>query len=123
MASIDSGDVLVTSDHLNSPTESIDRTLGAGRYFVRVMGINGATNYTLNSRFSANDGDDTLAESHPLAIGHFIDMTMQARDDVDMVKFTVVAGQRASRSTSTRGTGRISTPSCDCSRPTARNWP
>jgi Ca2+-binding RTX toxin-like protein len=48
---IDAGDVLVTSNILNSPTESLTRALTAGRYFARVQGINGSTNYTLTTRF------------------------------------------------------------------------
>jgi hypothetical protein len=48
---VDPGDVLVTSDALNSPFETISRALAPGRYFARVTGINGATNYTLTAKF------------------------------------------------------------------------
>lgn len=98
---VDAGDVLVTSDTLNSPFESISRSLAAGRYFARVTGLNGFTNYTLSASFSASDGDDTIAEvqnlpSNTKALGTFADMSMVTRDDVDLFKITVVAGQRAS---------------------------
>jgi hypothetical protein len=98
---VDSGDVLATSNALNSPNEQITRSLGAGRYFVRVMGINGSTNYTLTAKFAATDPDDTIAKvqnnlSHTLSLGQHVDFTMSPRDDVDLVKFTVAAGQRVS---------------------------
>jgi hypothetical protein len=51
---VDPGDVLVTSDALNSPFETISRSLAAGRYFARVTGINGGTNYTLTAKFVRN---------------------------------------------------------------------
>src|SRR5262249_40635611 len=96
---IDSGDVLVKSDALNSPFETVVSTVGAGRYFVRVAGVNGATNYTLTSSFVGMDGDDTIPEvqnlpSHTVALGHFVDLGLGTRDDVDLFKFTVAAGQR-----------------------------
>jgi hypothetical protein len=49
---VDAGDVLVTSDLADSPTESLTRTLDAGNYFVRVRGINGGTNYDLTGSFA-----------------------------------------------------------------------
>jgi hypothetical protein len=48
---IDAGDVLVTSDLANSPNESITKSLGAGKYFLQVHGVNGATNYKLTASF------------------------------------------------------------------------
>src|SRR5262249_11315760 len=92
---------LATSDVLNSPNEQITRLLGPGRYFVRVMGINGATNYQLTTSFASSDPDDTIAEvqnrpSNTLALGQSANFTMSPRDNVDLVKFTVVAGQRVS---------------------------
>jgi RTX calcium-binding nonapeptide repeat (4 copies) len=48
---IDVGEILAISDVLNSPTESITRSLAAGQYFARVQGINGGTNYTLTANF------------------------------------------------------------------------
>jgi hypothetical protein len=97
---IDSGDTLATSDHLNSPTESITKTLGGGRYFVRVHGVNGGTNYTLTSKFTGLDPDDTLAElvnntKNTKTLGQYADFSMATRDDVDLIKFTVnTVGQR-----------------------------
>src|SRR5262249_39089532 len=73
---IDAGDVLVKSDALNSPAESINRTLGAGRYFVQVHGVNGGTNYTLAAKFAATDPDDTIAKASTRALGQFADYEM-----------------------------------------------
>jgi Ca2+-binding RTX toxin-like protein len=50
---IDAGDVLATSNVLNSPTETLSRALTAGRYFARVQGVNGSTNYTLTVKFGS----------------------------------------------------------------------
>src|SRR5262249_44179918 len=95
------GDVLVTSNAANSPSESISQSLPMGRYFVRVLGENGSTNYTLNAKFVANDLDDQIGEvqniiANTKSLGQFADLTMNTRDDVDLIKFTVAAGQRAS---------------------------
>jgi hypothetical protein len=49
---IDSGDVIAASDVLNSPNETIVKTLAAGTYYVRVHGVNGGTNYTLTAAFA-----------------------------------------------------------------------
>jgi hypothetical protein len=102
---IDAGDILVTSNVLNSPTETITRLLGAGTYFARVQGVNGSTNYTLNAKFVgatvpiAPDADDTIAEVNLLAantktLGQFADLSIDTPTDVDLVKFTVLAGQK-----------------------------
>jgi Ca2+-binding RTX toxin-like protein len=50
---IDSGDILATSNVLNSPAETLSRALTAGRYFARVQGVNGSTNYTLTVKFGS----------------------------------------------------------------------
>jgi Ca2+-binding RTX toxin-like protein len=96
---IDAGDILVTSNILNSPTETITRLLGAGTYFARVQGVNGSTNYTLNAKFVGVDTDDTIAEVQALAsntktLGQFADLSIETPTDVDLVKFTVLAGQK-----------------------------
>jgi hypothetical protein len=111
---IDSGDVIVTSDAPNSPAESITRLLSSGRYFARVMGRNGSTNYTLSAKFSANDTDDTIAEvqnlpSNIMSLGQFADFNMDQRDDVDLFKFTVVAGQRVSFNVDSRNGSTLDT--------------
>ncbi len=49
---IDSGDVIAASDVLDSPNETIVKTLAAGTYYVRVHGVNGGTNYTLTAAFA-----------------------------------------------------------------------
>ncbi len=48
---VDAGEILAMSDLLNSPTESMTRSLTAGQYFVRVQGTNGGTNYALTAKF------------------------------------------------------------------------
>jgi hypothetical protein len=111
---IDKGDILATSDVLNSPKETITRSLAAGRYFVRVKGINGATNYTLKAKFVGSDTDDTIAEvknltSHIKSFGKFADFTLTTRDDVDLIKFTAVAGQRASFDVDSRNGSNLDT--------------
>jgi len=98
---IDAGDILVTSNALDSPTESISRVLEAGRYFARVQGVNGGTNYTLTSKFvsPSQDPDDTIAEvqnrtANVKTLGEFVDFSLNPQTDADLVKFTVSAGQR-----------------------------
>lgn len=98
---VDSGDTLATSDISNSPDESIIRVLGAGTYFVRVQGINGSTNYSLKSAFSTDltDPDNTINEvknrpGNQKSVGQSFDATMDRLNDVDLVQFTVTAGQR-----------------------------
>lgn len=113
---IDAGDILATSNVLNSPTESLSRLLGAGRYFVRVQGVNGATNYTLTSKFvsPSQDNDDTIAEvnSSPggtKTLGQFVDYTLNPQTDVDLVKFTVSAGQRVGFDVDSRNSSNLNT--------------
>lgn len=112
---VDAGDIMATSDALNSPTESINRNLFAGRYFVRVQGINGATNYKLTATFGATtDPDDTINEvknlaSNALALGSFVDGDLSTLHDVDLYKITVTAGQRVSFDVDSRGGSNIDT--------------
>lgn len=47
---VDAGEVLATSNKPDSTTESITKLLGPGTYFVRLLGVNGGTNYTLKLR-------------------------------------------------------------------------
>lgn len=96
---VDPGDVVVESDALNSPNESITRNLAAGRYFARVRGLNGATNYVLTAQFSGVDPDDQIAEAAVLAanaltLDGFRDGVLTVRDDVDLYRLDVAAGQR-----------------------------
>ncbi|MCW5312749.1 hypothetical protein GTQ43_02465 [Nostoc sp. KVJ3] len=98
---IDAGDILVTSNALNSPTETISRVLGTGRYFARVQGVNGSTNYTLTSKFvsPSQDPDDTIAEvsnyvGSTKTLGQFVDFSLNPQTDADLVKFIISAGQR-----------------------------
>jgi len=43
-----SANELVASSHkLNSPNEQISKSLAAGTYFLKVVGVNGETNYHL----------------------------------------------------------------------------
>ncbi|MEH2114685.1 calcium-binding protein [Nostoc sp.] len=113
---IDAGDILATSNVLNSPTESLSRVLGAGRYFVRVQGVNGSTNYTLTSNFvSANeDPDDTIAKVQNSAgntktLGQFADFSLNVPTDVDLVKFTVSAGQQVGFDVDSRNGSNLNT--------------
>ncbi|MEH1921595.1 calcium-binding protein [Nostoc sp.] len=113
---IDAGDILATSNVLNSPTESLSRVLGAGRYFVRVQGVNGSTNYTLTSKFvSANeDPDDTIAKVQNRAgniktLGQFADFSLSPQTDVDLVKFTVSAGQQVGFDVDSRNGSNLNT--------------
>jgi Ca2+-binding RTX toxin-like protein len=113
---IDAGDVLATSNILNSPTESINRLLGAGTYFARVQGINGGTNYTLNAKFTGSnlDPDDAIAEVAALPannklLGQFADLAIDNAPDVDLVKFTVLAGQKVGFDVDARNGSNLNT--------------
>jgi hypothetical protein len=98
---IDSGDTLHTANISNQPDERIRRWLAAGTYFLRVHGINGATDYSLFTQFQANpfDGDNTINEVKNLAsnkksIGQSYDGSLDRLADVDLVQFTASAGQK-----------------------------
>jgi Ca2+-binding RTX toxin-like protein len=113
---IDAGDVLATSNILNSPTESINRLLGAGTYFARVQGINGGTNYTLNAKFTSSslDPDDAIAEVAALPannklLGQFADLAIENAPDVDLIKFTVLAGQKVGFDVDSRNGSNLNT--------------
>ncbi|MEH1855820.1 MAG: DVUA0089 family protein [Nostoc sp.] len=113
---IDAGDILVTSNALNSPNESISQVLGAGRYFARVQGVNGSTNYTLTSKFvsPSEDPDDTIAEVQNRAaniktLGQFADFSLSPQTDVDLVKFTVSAGQQVGFDVDSRNGSNLNT--------------
>ncbi|MEH1824303.1 MAG: pre-peptidase C-terminal domain-containing protein [Nostoc sp.] len=113
---IDAGDILATSNVLNSPTESLSRVLGAGRYFVRVQGVNGSTNYTLTSKFASpsQDPDDTIAKVQNSAgntktLGQFADFSLNVPTDVDLVKFTVSAGQQVGFDVDSRNGSNLNT--------------
>ncbi|MBD2439666.1 DVUA0089 family protein [Nostoc sp. FACHB-110] len=113
---IDAGDILATSNVLNSPTEKLSRVLSAGQYFVRVLGVNGATNYTLTSNFvsPSQDPDDTIAEvanrtANIKSLGQFVDFTMNPQNDTDLVKFTVSAGQRVGFDVDSRNGSSLNT--------------
>ncbi|MDZ8261766.1 pre-peptidase C-terminal domain-containing protein [Nostoc sp. ChiQUE01b] len=113
---IDAGDILATSNALNSPTETLSRVLGAGRYFARVQGVNGSTNYTLTSKFvsPSQDPDDTIAEvqnrtGNIKTLGQFADFSLNPQIDVDLVKFTVSAGQRVGFDVDSRNGSNLNT--------------
>jgi len=113
---IDAGDILATSNALNSPTENLSRLLEAGRYFARVQGVNGSTNYTLTSKFvtPSQDPDDTIAEVENRAgniktLGEFADFSLNVPTDVDLVKFTVSAGQRVGFDVDSRNGSNLNT--------------
>ncbi|HLL90625.1 MAG TPA: DVUA0089 family protein, partial [Tepidisphaeraceae bacterium] len=101
---IDSGDVLATANVANSSNETITRTLTAGKYFARFSGVNGGTNYTLAASFASGAGgtpdpDDAIGEiatgsGNNKSLGQFADFSINPADDVDLVKFTVAAGQK-----------------------------
>jgi hypothetical protein len=114
---IDSGDVLATSDNLNSPNEQITKTLGAGKYFALVSGVNGSTNYTLTSSFtaaSAADPDNTMSkvDARPANIktlGSYVDFSMNPLNDVDLVRFSATAGQHVSFDVDSRNGSSLDT--------------
>jgi hypothetical protein len=112
---IDSGDTLQTSNNSNSPNESITRTLSGGRYFARVRGVNGATNYTLTAKFAGKDPDDTFAElvnntRNTKTLGQFADFTMAPKDDVDLIKFTInTVGQKVGFDVDSRNGSNLDT--------------
>ncbi|MHC5860329.1 calcium-binding protein [Nostoc sp.] len=113
---IDAGDILVTSNALNSPNESVSQLLGAGRYFARVQGVNGSTNYTLTSKFvsPSEDPDDTIAEvqnrdANIKTLGQFADFSLSPQTDVDLVKFTVSAGQQVGFDVDSRNGSNLNT--------------
>ncbi|WP_375492836.1 calcium-binding protein [uncultured Nostoc sp.] len=113
---IDAGDILVTSNALNSPNESVSQVLGAGRYFARVQGVNGSTNYTLTSKFvsPSEDPDDTIAKVQNRAgniktLGQFADFSLNPQTDVDLVKFTVSAGQQVGFDVDSRNGSNLNT--------------
>jgi hypothetical protein len=45
---LSSNELISSSHHLNSPNEQISKSLGAGTYYVKVVGLNGETNYHLS---------------------------------------------------------------------------
>jgi Ca2+-binding RTX toxin-like protein len=113
---VDASDVLATSNILNSPTESINRLLGAGTYFAWVEGINGGTNYTLNAKFTSSslDPDDAIAEVAALPannklLGQFADLAIENAPDVDLIKFTVLAGQKVGFDVDSRNGSNLNT--------------
>jgi hypothetical protein len=111
---IDSGDVLATSDVSNSPNETITKGLGAGKYFARVMGVNGSTNYQLSANFapgsvSTIDPDNTFAKADAKSIGQTADFSMNPLNDVDMIKFNAVAGQHVSFDVDSRNGSNLDT--------------
>jgi Ca2+-binding RTX toxin-like protein len=113
---VDASDVLATSNILNSPTESINRLLGAGTYFAWVQGINGGTNYTLNAKFisASVDPDDAIAEVAALPannklLGQFADLAIENAPDVDLIKFTVIAGQKVGFDVDSRNGSNLNT--------------
>lgn len=113
---IDSGDILSTSNIANSPNETVIRSLSAGKYFVGVKGINGGTNYNLTASFASEDADpdDTISKVNNLpgsnkSLGQYVDYTMSPKTDVDLVKFTVVAGQKVGFDVDSRNGSNIDT--------------
>jgi hypothetical protein len=98
---VDSGETLVTSNVLNQPNEGITRVLPAGKYYIRVHGVNGATNYTL--KFAAatgsvpdGDPDDTFTEANSkpaLSTSSPVNFSMNPGTDVDIIKFTAAANK------------------------------
>jgi Ca2+-binding RTX toxin-like protein len=79
---IDAGDVLVTSNALNSPSETISRALTPGRYFARVQGINGSTNYTLTASFGPGRVATGTAGNNSIS-GDFLNDTLNGLDGND----------------------------------------
>ncbi|BAY23576.1 peptidase [Calothrix sp. NIES-2100] len=114
---IDAGDILATSNALDSPTETLSQVLGAGRYFVRVQGVNGSTNYTLTSKFASStseDPDDTIAKvvnrsGNIKTLGQSADFSMSPQTDVDLVKLTVSAGQKVGFDVDSRNGSNLDT--------------
>ncbi len=113
---VDAGDVLATSDNLNSPSESLTRLLQAGRYFARIQGVNGATNYTMKAQFATvnQDPDDTIAKvanlpANTKTLGQFVDFSLNPATDVDLIRFTVAAGQKVGFDLDSRNGSNLNT--------------
>jgi hypothetical protein len=118
---IDSGEILAASDKLDSPAESISKSLSAGKYFARVFGVNGGTNYSISlstgsapTTTPASDPDDTIGEvknstKNTKKIGEFADFTLESKTDVDLIKFVAKAGDRVGFQTESRGGSKINT--------------
>jgi len=114
---IDAGENVGASDALNSPNETIIKSLTAGKYFVLVKGINGETNYTLTANFGGTpvgDPDDTISEvinrtANIKSLGQFADFNMDPLDDVDLIKLTVTAGQKVGFDVDSRNGSNLNT--------------
>lgn len=115
---IDTGEILAASNKANSPTESISKSLTAGKYFARVFGVNGGTNYTISlntgSAPVANDPDDTINEVKNVAkqrkqIGQYADFTLESKTDVDLIRFDSKVGDRVAFKTESRSGSSIDT--------------
>ena len=115
---VDPGDIITQSQVVDSPFETITQTLNPGTYYVRVEGVNGGTNYALSAAFTggvvSSDPDNTFAKvdagtSNKKALGQFFDGTLAPANDVDLVRFTVAAGQKASFDVDSSGGSNLDT--------------
>jgi len=111
---LDAGETLSISNVLNSPNESLSSFLTAGKYFVGIKGINGGTNYTLTANFSPEDNDDTIAKvnaspGNTITLDQYVDYTLSPNTDVDLVKFTVAAGQKVGFDVNSRNGSSLDT--------------
>lgn len=110
----DAGETLAIANVLNSPSESLSSFLTAGKYYVGIKGINGATNYTLTANFSPEDNDDTIAKvnaspGNTVTLDNYVDYTLSPNTDVDLVKFTVAAGQKVGFDVNSRNGSNLDT--------------
>jgi len=118
---VDSGEILTASDKVDSPVESITKALGAGKYFARVYGVNGGTNYSIKlatggstTPTPTSDPDDTIGEVKNVAkqtkkIGEFADFTLDTKTDVDLIRFDAKVGNRVAFQTESRSGSSINT--------------
>lgn len=115
---ISTNEVLLSSSQLGD--DQIATNLSAGTYYAQVLpnGI-AATNYQLNirSRVSviiSEDPDDTIGEvvnraGNTKTLGQFADFTLDVSTDVDLIKFTVVAGQKVGFDVDSRNASNLNT--------------
>lgn len=114
---VDDGEVLANGDNPNSPNEQFTKQLAAGKYFVRVMGETNVGNYTLSASFAAantGDPDNTFSKIEGRSAniktpGSSVDFTLDSLKDVDLVRFSVSAGQRVSFDMDSRNGSNLDT--------------
>ena len=114
---ISANEVLLSSTQLGD--DQIATNLSAGTYYAQVLPNGAYTNYQLDikSRVSviiSEDPDDTIGEvvnraGNTKTLGQFADFTLDVSTDVDLIKFTVLAGQKVGFDVDSRNASNLNT--------------